>query len=100
MGDPVAAVGEVDPVLRLPVDRDLVGRPARLDRKSAAGALLAVEAMARRHPHRLAGGRGAQLPTAARGASGGHFAAFLSARRTSASSWASGPSSSWAAATA
>src|SRR5688572_27043113 len=65
MGDPVAAVGEVGPDLRLPLDRHLAGRPARLDGKCAAGALLAVETVADRNPHRLALAGGGQLAAAA-----------------------------------
>src|SRR5687768_3667230 len=55
MGDPVAAVGEMGPDFRLAFDRHLPGGPARLGAERAPGPLLAVEAMAHRHPHRLAG---------------------------------------------
>ena len=45
-GGAVAAVGDVDPALRLALDRDLLRRPARLHREGATRALLAIEAVA------------------------------------------------------
>ena len=54
-GDPVAAVGDKLGPFRLALDRSLVDRPARLHGEGAARALLAVEAMANRNAHRLAG---------------------------------------------
>src|SRR6185312_9268702 len=78
----------------------MVLRPARLHGKGAAGALLAVEAVADGNAHRLSSDGRLELTAAARSGSAGHFAAFFSASRTSESSEASGPSSSWAALTA
>src|SRR3546814_19638892 len=58
--------------------------------------------MTHRHAHRIAGAGDAKLAAAAGGAANGfgHRAAFLSATRTSVSSVAPAPSSSFAAATA
>src|SRR4029450_2989954 len=81
MGDLIAAVGKVHPALRIALDRHQVDRPAGLGAEGAAGALLAIEAVANRHPHRLAGDGSAQLAAAARGAVGGHFASAFSIRR-------------------
>src|SRR3546814_16940999 len=58
--------------------------------------------MTHRHAHRIAGAGDAKLAAAAGGAANGfgHRAAFLSATRTSVSSVAPAPSSSFSAATA
>src|SRR4029079_1737059 len=100
IGRGLAAVGRPGPCFGLAFDLDAFGRPAGLGRESAAGALLAGEAVADRHPDGIALGDGAELAAAARGAVLGHLAAFRSARRTSASSEAPSPSSSCAALTA
>src|SRR5947208_1768586 len=93
IGGRLAAVGGASPLLRCALDGDAFRGPARLDREGAAGALLAGKAVADRHAHRIAARDGAQLSAAAGGAVFGHFAAFLNARRTRASSEASVPSS-------
>src|SRR4051794_23340473 len=100
IGRRLAAVGGPRPLLRHPLDLDAFRGPARLGRKGAAGALLAGKAVADRDPHRVAARDRAELTAAAGGAVLCHFAALRSANRTSASSDASAPSSSWAALTA
>src|SRR3546814_11737566 len=67
--------------------------------KGAAAARLALAAMADRHADRLAGAGHANLTAAAGGVADGHghFTAFLSATRTSASRLAPAPRASLAA---
>src|SRR5690606_12372019 len=83
-------------------DADLLRGKAHLRGKGAAAARLALAAMAHRDPDRLARTGDTDLAAAASGAASHvrHFAAFLSATRTRASSVAPAPSSSFAAATA
>src|SRR3954469_8379112 len=90
----LAAVGGALPLLRLALGLDAFGRPPCLRRERAPCSLLAGKAVTDRHPDRFAADGGSQLPAPAGGGALGHFAAFLSARRTSASSVASAPSSS------
>src|SRR3546814_8359090 len=84
------------------IDADLPGGETDLCGKGAAAARLALAAMADRHADRLACAGHANLTAAAGGVADGlgHFAAFLSATRTSVSRLAPAPSSSLAAATA
>src|SRR5438445_10432416 len=76
-GDPVAAVGEIDPRFRLALDLNLFRRPARLDGEGATGAFLAVEAMTDGDADRIATGDGAELAAAAGRTVRGHCAAFF-----------------------
>src|SRR4029453_210451 len=61
IGGAMTAVGDALPCLRLARDGDLVVGPARLHRKGAAGALLAIQAVAHRNAHRLAFACGLEL---------------------------------------
>src|SRR5262245_5766159 len=65
IGGAMAAVGDALPSLRLARDGDLVLGPARLRGKGAAGALLAIEAVAHRNAHRLAFACRLELPAPA-----------------------------------
>src|SRR5688500_16109429 len=96
----VAAVGDLLEGLRPPFDGHLRLGPTCLDGENTAATLLAIEAMADRDADGIAGDGRLELAAAAGCGVGRHFAAFLSASRTSASRVAPSPSSSLAAATA
>src|SRR3546814_3213217 len=100
----VAAVAGILPHLRFrfALDADLLGGETDLRGKSATAARLALATVTDRHADRFAGAGDADLAAAAGCVADavGHFAAFLSATRTSASRLASAPNSAPAAATA
>lgn len=71
-GHLAAALGDARPLRGLARDADLTGGKARLIADHRAGAALAREAMAHRHPRRLARDGEMELAAVAGGVAGGH----------------------------
>src|SRR5678816_2584430 len=91
VGGLLAAIGGADPLLGLALDLKAFPFPSRLGGESAAGALLAGEAVASRHAHRVTFNHDAQLTAPTGGGAFGHFASAFSIRRhTSATAWTAG----------